>query len=1118
MTALTKGTGLTRLLSAYVAMVLMVAVTGPGMAVYADDIGTALAGSEEASSTTLAETPVEPAPPMEPEAPLAAPAEDPAQSIEAEPVTVLTEEPAVAAPDEGAAVVAAAGGVSLAAVVPATNTNLGISPYGYNLDQGKWTGGNLGKDYTEDDWVWFRVILENKSKVDDIVIPQTSVAFSHYSSTKNAIFYDETRVWSYHIANAAPSTLDPNGAPAGVELIQLVWSEKDTPVGGAYGSAPTLRTSFADGHLIVPAGKYAVVYFQAHLAVTGDWNEFTPSRDGASAYAGSSAHVDLDMTGIGKQDIPSPSGVKPLDPPAINVTKTANPTSVPETGGNVTFTVTVENIGTVPVTLTGAVDTVFGPIAVSNFNIQTIPVGETATYSFVRFMQGEPSTAHHNVVTVTAENADGVEVSDSDDADVAYTDVMPEISVTKNADPLSRPEPGGLFTYTYVVTNEGDEEVTLTSVTDDVIGTIALPADVTLGPGESSAPMTGTWTYTDAGIYPNTVTAVASDNDGNTDTATADASVEVTDVMPLISVSKVANPLSLPEPGGLFTYTYVVTNNSVEDVTVTSVVDDILGAIPLPADVTLAPGESTVAMIASTTYIEAGTYPNIVTAKAVDNEGNEATATANASVTVTDELPDISVTKTADPLSLPEPGGEFTYTFIVTNQGVEPVTLTSVTDSVIGAITLPAVVILGPGDSSAPMTATATHTDKGVYPNTVTAIAVDNEGNSDTATADASVEVTDVMPTLEVVKSVTPLEMNMPGGSFSYSVTVTNTSVEPVKVTLVEDDVYGIVYQWMAEAPEIWLASGESSVFEFSMDHTTPGEYRNTVEATVVDNEGNPASASDDAVVNVWNPAIQVVKTSDAPNGIVAIGTLVTYTYVVTNVGDVDLFDIVVTDDKLGVVGTLEMLAVGASETFTASAVLENTTTNVVVATGEDKNGDEVSDQDALTVETFLPFTPLDLAIEKIASNATFEPGDVVTYTLRYQNLGTRPATDFTIVDDFDERYVTVLDAKGGVVANGKITWSMAGPLTSADGVQVLTYTVRVKADMPTGTTKVGNIVVITPAPDVTDDDLTNNRDEASITVKEEPFLPFTGGDATLLLMVAFLSAITGLFLRRRAA
>ena len=84
------------------------------------------------------------------------------------------------------------------------------------------------------------------------------------------------------------------------------------------------------------------------------------------------------------------------------------------------------------------------------------------------------------------------------------------------------------------------------------------------------------------------------------------------------------------EPGGEFTFTYVVTNNSVEQVTVTSVTDSVIGTITLPADVILAPGESTAAMTGKWTYTEAGAYPNTVTAKAVDNESNEATATASA--------------------------------------------------------------------------------------------------------------------------------------------------------------------------------------------------------------------------------------------------------------------------------------------------------------------------------------------------------------------------------------------------------------------------------------------------------------------------------------------------------
>ncbi|HZL03810.1 MAG TPA: hypothetical protein VFE45_00050, partial [Coriobacteriia bacterium] len=357
------------------------------------------------------------------------------------------------------------------------------------------------------------------------------------------------------------------------------------------------------------------------------------------------------------------------------------------------------------------------------------------------------------------------------------------------------------------------------------------------------------------------------------------------------------------------------------------------------------------------------------------------------------------------------------------------------------------------------------------------------------------------------------------GELITYTFTVTNVGNITLTEVTVTDPLMGlgpITYvsgdaneDGKLQLSEIWSYAATYAVTQVDID---AGSVENL--ATADSKESGPDD-DPETVTLPQSPAIQVVKTSDAPDGIVERGALVTYTYVVTNIGDVDLFNVVVTDDKLGVVGTLEMLAVGASETLTASANLNDTTTNVVVATGEDKNGEEVSDDDTLTVETFVPFTQVDLAIEKFVSGTTFKPGNVITYTLHYQNLGTRPASDFTIVDDFDERYVSVLDANGGLVADGKITWIIAGPLSADDGVKSLAYTVRVKADMPTGTTKVGNIVVISHPDDY---DLTNNRGEATITVKEEPFLPFTGGDAMLLLLVAFLSAVAGLFLRRRTA
>ncbi len=164
--------------------------------------------------------------------------------------------------------------------------------------------------------------------------------------------------------------------------------------------------------------------------------------------------------------------------------------------------------------------------------------------------------------------------------------------------------------------------------------------------------------------------------------------------------------------------------------------------------------------------------------------------------------------------------------------------------------------------------------------------------------------------------------------------------------------------------------------------------------------------------------------------------------------------------------------------------------------------------------EEFLPFTELDLAIAKVANKTTAKPGELISYTLTYRNLGELAAENFTIVDDFDERYVTVVDAAGGTVAGGKITWTLPGPLALADGAKTVTYSVRVIAEMPVGTTNVDNTVVISHP---RDQNLTNNTSKARVTVTvAEEFLPFTGGEYLLLLVAAVMTAALGLLVRRR--
>jgi len=92
-------------------------------------------------------------------------------------------------------------------------------------------------------------------------------------------------------------------------------------------------------------------------------------------------------------------------PPSITITKTANPTSVPETGGNVTYTVVINNTSEPgdPVTITSLNDNVFGNISGQGTCSvpQTIAVAGSYTCTFTKNISGNAGGSHVNTVTAT---------------------------------------------------------------------------------------------------------------------------------------------------------------------------------------------------------------------------------------------------------------------------------------------------------------------------------------------------------------------------------------------------------------------------------------------------------------------------------------------------------------------------------------------------------------------------------------------------------------------------------------------------------------------------------------------------------------------------------------------
>ncbi|TMK29303.1 MAG: DUF11 domain-containing protein [Actinobacteria bacterium] len=156
------------------------------------------------------------------------------------------------------------------------------------------------------------------------------------------------------------------------------------------------------------------------------------------------------------------------------------------------------------------------------------------------------------------------------------------------------------------------------------------------------------------------------------------------------------------------------------------------------------------------------------------------------------------------------------------------------------------------------------------------------------------------------------------------------------------------------------LETGET--WNYSCTHvvtaTDPDPLPNTVTVTGTGPSGQ-VSDTDTHSVDIIHPAIKIVKTAKPSS--IGPGETVTYTFAVTNTGDVTLFNVKVTDNKLGNICTIDQLAVGETKTctadFTASSGFGGPLDNVGKAKGHDVTGFSVQDTDTATVNVVLGTT-----------------------------------------------------------------------------------------------------------------------------------------------------------------
>ncbi len=772
----------------------------------------------------------------------------------------------------------------------------------------------------------------------------------------------------------------------------------------------------------------------------------------------------------------------PVYNPSISLVKTAGSNNI-LAGETVTYTFEVKNTGDIALSDVVVDDPTLG----MTHNVGALAVGQTVSFTHDSAISVDTT----NVATATgdygtAETPFFGSVSDTDDAFVNVIAPSVKIVKTPSASPVIA---GTAVTYTFVVTNNGDTPLVDLVVDDPTIGYVGTIAS--LGVGQSvtleSQPVVLNATTS------NTVTVEGFDTYEHP--VSDDDTVRVPVYNPSISIVKTAGSDNILS-GENVTFTYAVTNTGDIDLFNVSVTDDPFGFVGNVGD--LAIGQTKTLTLTEPIFAD-----HVNTGTATGYYGTPDTqffgsvqASDDAAVNVVS--PAITIDKSASAPAVLK-GGAVTYTYVVTNTGDVTLYNVAVTDDKLG--TIGTIAELAP-QGSATLTS-STNLDV-TTTNTGTATGADEFGHEVSASDKAYVQV--FSPAIGIVKTADPTVI-LSGETVTYTYVVTNLGdIELTGVVVTDDKIAGTIGTIASLAPgasQTLTASAPVAVDTVNIAKAV-GTY-----GLAETQFGGTVEATDDASVDVVAPAISVEK-SASPTELVGSGD-VTYTYTVTNTGDVDLFNVTLTDDKLGVVGTLESLPVEGSSTFTSTATISESTTNTVVAVGTDAVGHEVSDSAQAFVDVALPFTPPDVTIDKSADKTQADPGDTVTYTLTYRNLGPGVAQDMTIVDDFDERYVTVTDAAGGTVAGGKITWTVPGPLSPADGPQTITYKVRIDSDLPASVTQIRNVVVIT---EPTDSDTTNNSDSWTVDVNQ-PFLPFTGGEWTLLALAALLASAGGLLLRR---
>lgn len=628
-------------------------------------------------------------------------------------------------------------------------------------------------------------------------------------------------------------------------------------------------------------------------------------------------------------------------------------------GETITYTLTVTNNGPSPAADVVISDTL--PLSLSlqsvspatstqsgqqlTWNLSSMSVGETQTFTIVANVGGEVRNSIQNTAAVSSSTFDPAAGNNSD-TEITTVNTEIDLSLTKTDTPDPATISGNNIQYTLTISNSGPSDATGVVVTDTLpvgmfyVGEVPDICNnssgiVTCNFGNiakgASAQVIITADQTQAGVFTNTATVGANEPDSN---PLNNTDAENTTVNPAdLSVTKTDSPDPMFVENAL-TYTLVVENDG------PNVADNVVLTDILPSGVRFESATGTGASCTQASGIVTCTLGNTQprTVTIVVTPMVPGTITNTASVTSSNPDPDLSdnttsITTTVNPVAdltiaktdFSDPvtaGTSLTYTLTITNNGPSEATNVVITD------TLPASVAFASASGfcssqpnnqvrctyaniasdSAGAPAIITVTVNPAAPNLITNTAsvtgneFDPNTNNNTATITTTVNR---LVNLSITKtgSANPVTA---GNSLTYTLTVANSGPSQASGVIITDTLpAGVTFAAASSGcanvsnkvicSNLSVASGGAitASIRVIVAPSTLGTLANVATVTSIEPDSNSANNTVTATTTVTRETDLFISQTSTPNPVTA-GDNITFNLTVINNGPSDAGNVTV--------------------------------------------------------------------------------------------------------------------------------------------------------------------------------------------------------------------------------